>query len=105
MLASEILAGKETLGMKAAGFGGADQRGAGNYPRASFRVRQESGKSSSNKLTSKQYFIFRPFDSFSRNNAHPFLLSYIVSPFPLSRMSIWKEALGHLCKRKWRTRN
>ena len=39
--------GSETLGMKPAGFGG-----AGNYPRASLGLRQESGKSCLNKLTS-----------------------------------------------------
>ena len=37
--------GSEMLGMKAAGFGGADQRGDGNYSRVNLGIRQESGKS------------------------------------------------------------
>ena len=92
--------GSETLGMKPAGFGG-----AGNYPKASLGLRQQSARQVLSKQVDKQYFMFSSFNILSRNNTHPFLLSYIVSPFPLSRMSIWKEALGHLFKRKWRTRN
>ena len=92
--------GSGTLGMKPAGFGG-----AGNYPKASLGLRQQSGKSCLNKLTSNTSCSVRSFNILSRNNTHPFLLSYIVSPFPLSRMSIWKEALGHLFKRRWRTCN
>ena len=54
-----------------------------------------------NTLTSNSYFMFSSFDSLSRNNIRSFLLSYVVSPFPLS--SIGKEAPRMLCKRNWRT--